>query len=204
VTVVAAAPIPSILRRAAPDADLREIDAPLLDRCREGDPAALRAFVTRYQHMVFAFLSRTLGAGPHVEDLAQEVFLRACRALPRFDSGGVGRLSTWVLSIASHVAIDARRKRRIPTSSLDADVVAFDPDTPETERRRVEIGRAVERAAADLPDDQRAVFVLAEFHGLDMKAIAETLGIRENTVRTRLYRARSRLRDSLQSLWEDS
>jgi DNA-directed RNA polymerase specialized sigma24 family protein len=72
--------------------------------------------------MVFAYLSRTLGAGPHVEDLAQEVFLRACRGLAAFDANGAARPSTWLLTIASRVAIDARRKRHVPTAALDADL----------------------------------------------------------------------------------
>src|SRR5437868_12620780 len=128
----------------------REVDAPVLEGCRAGDPAALRAFVGRYQGVVLAFLSRVIGAGPHVEDLAQEVFLRACRALPRFDGAGTARLSTWLLTIASRVAIDARRKRRIPVEPLEPDTMAPATGTPETERRRAEIGRAVARAAAEL------------------------------------------------------
>src|SRR5262245_51805660 len=141
-----------------------ELDGSVLEGCRVGDEAALRTFVARYQGVVFAFLSRALGPGPHVEDLAQEVFLRACRALPRFDGAGPACASTWLLTIASRVAIDARRKRRVPLQPLESDVPVAAPDTPETERRRLEIGRAVARAAAALPDDQRDVFVLAEFH----------------------------------------
>lgn len=182
--------------------DAAEVDAATLEGCRAGDPAALRAFVTRYEQMVFAFLSRSVGAGPHVEDLAQEVFIRACRALPRFDAAGEGRLSTWLLTIARNVAIDARRKRPTPTMDLDPDL-ARAPETPETERRRIEIGRALERAAAELSDDQRDVFVLAEFHDLDMREIASVLGIPENTVKSRLFRARERLRTLLQAVWED-
>jgi RNA polymerase sigma-70 factor (ECF subfamily) len=180
-----------------------ELAASVLEGCRAGNPAALRAFVARYQSVVFAFLSRTVGAGPHVEDLAQEVFLRACRALPRFDGGGSARLSTWLLTIANRVAIDARRKRRIPVSPLEPDTAPAAPDTPETERRRLEIARAVARAAAALPDEQRDVFVLAEFHGLDMSAIGTVLSIPEGTVKTRLFRARERLRALLKGVWEE-
>jgi RNA polymerase sigma-70 factor (ECF subfamily) len=187
------------LERARP-----ELDAHTLDRCRAGDPAALRVFVTLYQHAVFAFLSRTLGAGPHVEDLAQEVFLRACRALPAFDAAGKARLSTWLLTIASRVATDARRKRRVPVSALDVEVTAVASSTPETERRRKEIGRALARAAEELSNEQRDVFVLAEFHGMEMREIADVLGIRENTAKTRLFRARERLRDFLRLVWEDA
>ncbi|MDP9151210.1 MAG: sigma-70 family RNA polymerase sigma factor [Myxococcota bacterium] len=183
--------------------DPAELDTATLEGCRAGDPGALRLFVTCYEQRVFAFLSRTLGAGPHVEDLAQEVFIRACRALPRFDGAGSARLSTWLFTIARRLAIDARRKRGDPTTALDGDVV-LSRDTPETERRRMEIGRALEWAAAELSDEQRDVFVLAEFHDLDMKEIGGVLGIPENTAKTRLFRARERLRVLLRGVWEDT
>jgi RNA polymerase sigma-70 factor (ECF subfamily) len=92
----------------------------------------------------------------------------------------------------------------VPTTHLDADLAAVSPDTPETERRRMEIGRALEGAAAKLPGDQRDVFLLAEFHDLDMGEIALVLGIPENTVKTRLFRARERLRALLKSFWEET
>jgi RNA polymerase sigma-70 factor (ECF subfamily) len=179
-----------------------ELDATTLEGCRAGDPAALRIFVACHQQRVFAYLSRTLGAGPHVEDLAQEVFIRACRALSSFDVAGKARLSTWLLTIAGRLVIDARRKRRLPTTTLDTEL-AFASETPETERRRMEIGRALELAAAELSDEQRDVFVLAEFHDLDMREIAAVLGIPENTAKTRLFRARERLRVLLRGVWED-
>jgi len=181
-----------------------ELDADTLEGCCAGEPVAVRRFITRYQGTVFAFLSRSLGRGPHVEDLAQEVFLRACRSLPRFDSAGTARVSTWLLTIASRLAIDARRKRQLLVVPLDADTFAPSADTPETERRRLEIGRALEAAAAQLSDDQRDAFVLSEFHGLDTRNIAAVLGIPENTVKTRLFRARAQLRVLLKGVWEDN
>jgi RNA polymerase sigma-70 factor (ECF subfamily) len=181
-----------------------EIEPSVLARCRSGDPRALRLFVLRYEHVVFAFLSRVLGRGPHVEDLAQEVFLRALRALPRFDDAGPARPTTWILSIASRLAIDHRRKHRVVLVALDDDLAAPAPSTPESERRRAEIGRALARAAAELPDDQRDVFVLAEFHGLEMREIAEVLRIREGTAKTRLFRAREKLRALLESVREET
>jgi RNA polymerase sigma-70 factor (ECF subfamily) len=187
----------SWIRHAPPREPTSELDAETFEACRRGCHRALRLFVLRYQSMVFAFLSRTLGAGPHVEDLAQEVFLRACRGLASFDAGGAARPSTWLLTIASRVAIDARRRRRVPTAPLDAEFGVSSPETPETERRRVEIGRALARAAAQLSDEQRDAFVLAEFHDLDTKAIAAVLGVREATAKTRLFRARERLRELL-------
>ena len=196
--MAAACKVLGVVERAA------ELDEATMEGCRAGDAAALRVFVMRYQHMVFAFLSRSLGRGPHVEDLAQEVFLRACPALPTFDSRGSARISTWLLTIASRLAIDARRKRRLPVAPLDADLAVAANGTPETERRRREIAGALERAALQLSNEQRDVFVLTEFHGLDAKELALCLGISEATVKTRLFRARARLRVALRSLWEAS
>src|SRR5450432_2604074 len=88
------------------------LDAALLARCCAQDPMAFRTFVVRYERMVFALLSRMLGRGPHVEDLAQETFLRAFRAFPSFDLDNVSKPSTWLLTIATRLAIDERRRRR--------------------------------------------------------------------------------------------
>jgi len=194
---------PAICITPEPQVASAELEAALLAACRRGDAASLRAFVVRHQDAVFAFLSRTLGAGPHVEDLAQDVFLRAFRALPRFDPHGPARLSTWLLAIASRLAVDYRQKRRIPTQSLDEGALVRASATPETERRRLEIGRALARAAAELSDEQRDVFVLAEFHGLQMQEIAEVLSVPEATVKTRLFRARERLRHLLKDVWDE-
>lgn len=76
-----------------------EIDRATLARCKGGDPLAFRAFVARYERAVFALLSRMLGPGAHVEDLAQETFLRAYRAIASFDIDGSARVSTWLLTI---------------------------------------------------------------------------------------------------------
>src|SRR5512143_4044866 len=86
-----------------------ELDRATLLRCKAGDPMAFRALVARYERPVFALLSRIVGRGPEVEDLAQETFLRAHRALPRFDLDGPARVSTWLLTIATRLALDARK-----------------------------------------------------------------------------------------------
>jgi DNA-directed RNA polymerase specialized sigma24 family protein len=81
-----------------------ELDEKTLERCKGGDRMACRAFVVRYERLVFAFLSRALGRDDHVLDLATRTFLRALRAIPGFDSSGSMKLSTWVLSIAARQA----------------------------------------------------------------------------------------------------
>jgi RNA polymerase sigma-70 factor (ECF subfamily) len=182
---------------ARPATRVEELDPATLERARRLDPVAMRAFVVRYQRPVFALLSRLLGQGPHVDDLAQEAFLRALRALPAFDPGGSARVSTWLLTIATRLALDARRKKRVPVVPLEDAPMVAGPSTPETESARRELGRAIACAAAALPDDMRAAFLLADVHGFSMGEIADALGIPENTAKTRVFRARQQLRESL-------
>jgi RNA polymerase sigma-70 factor (ECF subfamily) len=179
-----------------------ELEAETLEACRAGDPKALRRFVVRYQPVVFAYFSRTLGPGPHVEDLAQEVFLKAFRALGRFSPEGPARASTWLLTIATRVAIDARKRRRVPLDPFPDDGGPIDPQTPETERRRLEIRHRLGRALAELAPELRDAYVLAEFHGMTMLEMSEVLGIGLNAAKARLWRARERLRALLVPWWE--
>jgi RNA polymerase sigma-70 factor (ECF subfamily) len=178
-----------------------QLDAGVLARCRAQDPMAFRAFVVRYERMVFALLSRMLGQGPHVEDLAQETFVRAYRAFPEFDVEGPAKPSTWLLTIATRLALDARKKKKLDQRPLDDTNEGTSGSTPEIALQRRELGRAIAEAAQTLPDDQRAALVLAEFHGLSIAEIAEALEIPENTAKTRLFRAREKMREELKSEW---
>ncbi len=177
------------------------LDGAVLARCCAQDPMAFRAFVVRYERMVFALLSRMLGRGPEVEDLAQETFVRAYRAFPGFDPDGAAKPSTWLLTIATRLALDARKKKKLDSGSLDDAEAASTGSTPELSLERRQLGRAIAEAAELLPDDQRAALVLAEFHGLSILEIAEALAIPENTAKTRLFRAREKMRESLKSEW---
>ena len=177
------------------------LDAAVLARCCEQDPMAFRAFVVRYERMVFALLSRMLGRGPEVEDLAQETFLRAYRAFPSFDVNGAAKPSTWLLTIAMRLALDARKKKKLDTASIDDADGASTGSTPELSLERRQLGHAIAEAASVLPDDQRAALVLAEFHGLSILEIAEALAVPENTAKTRLFRAREKMREALKSEW---
>jgi RNA polymerase sigma-70 factor (ECF subfamily) len=153
---------------------------------------ALRVFVVRYERAVFALLSRMLGRSAEVEDLAQDTFLRAIGALPRFDPEGPARVSTWLLTIAMRLALD-RMKKRVPMPSADLEWVAAEQGSPEGETSRAELRRAIALAVEGLPHDQRAAFVLAEFQEFSIAEIAEALSVPEATVKTRLFRAREKL-----------
>jgi RNA polymerase sigma-70 factor (ECF subfamily) len=180
-----------------------ELAESVLLRCVAGDPDAFRAFVQRYEVAVFALVSRLLGRGPHVEDLAQETFLRAFRAFPRFDVQGPARVSTWLLTIGTHVARDHYRKwARSSAHSHELALAARAERTapsPEQDSARRELGRAIQDAAAELPHEQRAAFVLAEFHDFTITEIARALAIPENTAKTRIFRARQKLAATLAS-----
>jgi RNA polymerase sigma-70 factor (ECF subfamily) len=181
-----------------------QLDAGVLARCRAQDPMAFRAFVVRYERMVFALLSRMLGAGgrgAEVEDLAQETFVRAYRAFPDFDPSGPAKVSTWLLTIATRLALDAKKRKHVEQAPIDDDVPAPAGSTPELSLQRRELGRAIAEAAESLPDDQRAALVLAEMHGLSIVEIAEALGVPENTAKTRLFRAREKMRAALGTEW---
>lgn len=189
-------------REGSPPAPL---DAAVLERCCAQDPMAFRAFVVRYERMVFALLSRMLGHGPEVEDLAQETFVRAYRAFPGFDLAGPAKPSTWLLTIATRLALDARKKKKLDQTSLDDDddhaQRSRTGSTPEIALERRQLGHAISEAAARLPDDQCAALVLAELHGLSIAEIAEALAVPENTAKTRLFRAREKMREALKSEW---
>ncbi|MBS1119881.1 MAG: polymerase subfamily sigma factor [Deltaproteobacteria bacterium] len=174
-----------------------ELARDVLIRCKALDPIAFRAFVVRYQRPVFAVLSRMLGRGPHVEDLAQEAFLRAFRAFPAFDVDAPAKPSTWILTIATRLALDSRKRRVLAILPIEAAETESSETTPHTEHARSELRTSIAHATAQLPDDQRAVFVLAEFHGLTMAEIAEALDVAEATVKTRLHRARTKLQQRL-------
>ena len=175
-----------------PHAPPAELDDLTLARARRGERAACSRFVAFYERRVFAVLSRVLG--PHgraavVEDLAQETFLRALRALPRFVPNGPARVSTWLLTIATRQALTELR-RRGPT------IASIEPSS-EGDPERVHVRRDLERAIAELTPEQRAVFVLRDAHGFTEAEVAEALEIEIPAVKSRLHRARTRLRTLL-------
>lgn len=142
-----------------------------------------------------------LGGRAPVEDVAQEAFLRAYRGLQSFDPGGPARLSTWMLSIARHTALDHLRKR--PHEVSIAEPAGVDARSPEQEASRRELGRRLNDAANALPDDQREAFLLFEVHGLSLEEVSQVVGAPLATVKTRCFRAREKLREALAGAREE-
>ena len=176
-----------------------ELDEVTLARAQRGDAAATRALVERYQRPVFALLGRMLLGRAEVEDLAQETFMRVFTALPRFDRAGTAKLSTWILTIASRVALD-QLARPAPAVRDPADLAAVPARAAvaaDAGADRNALRRALEAAVAALPPAFRAAFLLREYHGLEDEEIARALDIELGTVRSRLARARTELRATL-------
>jgi RNA polymerase sigma-70 factor (ECF subfamily) len=190
---------PTPVRSAPSHREDPEIDEVTLARAQRGDRAAQGLLVDRYQRPVFSLLSRMVGRERAlVEDLAQETFLRALRALPRFSPHGPARLSTWIVTIATRLALDHLRRK---TPRLDEVEVAGGLPVvlpwPDQDAHRRAVAVAVTRAVEALGAPFRAAFLLREVHGLSYDEIAQALEIDPGTVKSRLARARAALQEAL-------
>lgn len=172
-----------------------ELDEITLARARRGDRGGCARFVTFHQRRVFSTIGRILGpdaGAAQIEDLAQEAFLKALRALPRFDPSGPAKVSSWLLTIATRVALSHLRRRRVPTDPIEGA-----PEPFEHPFDRVDARRRIEAAASTLTPEQRAVFVLRDLHGLTETEVAQALDLEVSAAKSRLHRARTRLRRAL-------
>lgn len=172
-----------------------ELAPEVIARARRGDLGAARQLIERYQQLVYGYLGRMLGArgqAAEVDDVAQDTFVRVLGALDRFDPAGPARLSTWILTIATRRAIDLLRRTR---RHVDIDSVPLIAD--ERPERRV-VTRSVYRAIAALAPEQRAAFLLRELYGLSVAETAAALEVEPGTVKSRVARARARLRAALE------
>lgn len=174
-----------------------EIDLALLTRARSGEPAALESFVRHYQERVHAFLRRSFSDSSHAEDLTQEVFLRALRALPRFEPGSA-KVSTWLFQIAVHLILDRKKKKREELVPVTMEVQDLQPSPEESYAERALLER-LQAFVATLPEDQRIALILHEFHALSHAEIAEITHAPSATVKTRIFRARAALKKALLS-----
>jgi RNA polymerase sigma-70 factor (ECF subfamily) len=158
-----------------------------------GDESAFAELVRRHRSFVLALVYRLCGDASQADDIAQDTFLRAWQALPRFR--GQAALRTWLYRIASNVAIEQMRHAK-PTVDIESVPLAA-PDAPEDCALRTEQCRAVRDAVLQLPLHSRLVLILREYEGLSYKEIASTLDIPIGTVMSRLSYARQRLQRDL-------
>jgi len=185
-----------------------ESDQQLVRRVQAGDQTAFNLLVLKYQHRVLKLVGRFVSDAAEAEDVAQEAFLKAYRALPSFR--GDSAFYTWLYRIAINTAKNALvSQRRRP---VDFDLDLQDPeqferqaklkeaDTPEGVLLTEEIRKVVERAMEQLPEDLRTAIVLRELEGLSYEEIAEAMDCPVGTVRSRIFRAREAIDKKLKPL----
>jgi RNA polymerase sigma-70 factor, ECF subfamily len=170
----------------------------LLARLRAGDPRAFEELVTTYQHRVFGVALRMLGSRAEAEEIAQEAFLRAHRAVVSFR--GDARLGTWLYGIASRLCLNRLSSPDRRMARGDAALAGVPATTPDAaaEVERAELDAALRTAIEELPNEQRLVLVLRDVEGLSYEEIADALALVPGTVRSRLHRARMQLKEKLE------
>lgn len=180
----------------------------LLALARLKDEAAVRELIRRHNQRLFRAARAVVRSDAEAEDVVQASYVKAFTHLDSFR--GEARFATWLTRIAINEAMERLRRQRanVTLDRLDAGldtakVIAFpalpQPADPEIEVSRTEVRLLLERAIDDLPDPFRSVFVLRDIEGLDIEETAEQLGIRPETVKTRLHRARRHLRATLET-----
>lgn len=189
-----------------------DVDQALIKRVQDGDKRAFDLLVLKYQHKVVGIISRYIHDWAECQDVAQETFIRAYRALGNFR--GDSQFYTWLYKIATNTAKNhlVSLGRRPPTEDIDAqDAVQFenggrlrDAGTPENEAMRQEIEQTVARTVEALPEDLRVAITLREVDGLSYEEIASTMDCPIGTVRSRIFRAREAIDQKLRPLMDDA
>ena len=189
----------------------QELDQELVRRVQRGDSTAFDALVRKYQHRIIGLIGRYIPDWSECQDVAQETFLRAYRALGNFR--GDAQFYTWLHRIAVNTAKNhlVAQNRRPPTDDIDAgDAEQFDTgirlrdnDTPEHQLLRQEIEQTVMRAVNALPEELRSAISLREVDGLSYEQIAVRMGCPIGTVRSRIFRAREAIDIGLKPLLDN-
>lgn len=188
------------------------LDHELVQRVQQGDRAAFDLLVRRYQHRIVALTTRYVGDWSEAQDVAQDTFVRAYRAIGSFR--GDSQFYTWLHRIAINTAKNhlVAMKRRPPTADIDAEEAGFhdaaprlrDTDTPERELLRHEVEQAVMRTVNALPKELRQAITLREVDGLSYDEIAQRLQCPIGTVRSRIFRARDAIDRELRPLLDSN
>jgi RNA polymerase sigma-70 factor (ECF subfamily) len=183
----------------------------LIHSAQEGDLDAFNSLVLHYQDAVFNTALRVLGDADLAADATQEAFLSAFRGIVSFRGGS---FKAWLMRTVTNACYDElRRQKRRPTiplepdpgdgSEMDSPRWLADPDmTPEQKAEAGELEHAIQHCLDALPTDFRTVVVLADVQGLDYTEVASAIRVPLGTIKSRLARARLRLRECLQGFWE--
>jgi RNA polymerase sigma-70 factor (ECF subfamily) len=181
----------------------------LIRDAKHGDLDAFNRLIIEYQNLAFNIALRTMGDSASAADATQEAFLSAFKGLRKYRGGS---FRSWLLRIVTNACYDElRRRKRRPAASLDAledegEFIASDsgawgqasPAEPEQEAERSELRKAIEGCLQSLPLDFRVVAVLVDIQGHDYNAASEVIGKPVGTVKSRLARARKRMRKCLE------
>jgi RNA polymerase sigma-70 factor (ECF subfamily) len=188
----------------------RDVDWQLVTRVQRGDKHAYELLVSKYQRRITRLLSRIIRDPSDIEDVAQEAFIKAYRALPSFR--GESAFYTWLYRIAINTAKNhfAAQGRRAPTravagdledaENLDEGLALRDVATPDALLLSKQVGEAVNRAIERLPEDLRTAIVLRELEGMSYDEIAAAMNCPVGTVRSRIFRAREAVAAELRPL----
>jgi RNA polymerase sigma-70 factor (ECF subfamily) len=174
----------------------------LVSRSKSGDVEAFNLLVEQYQRLVYNLALRMLGNSEAAEDTSQDTFLSAYKAIGKFRGGS---FKSWVLRIAVNSCHDklrvARRYRVVSLDTLMLEIgdlpQANNNESPEDYALRRELGRFLNEGLAHLPEDQRLAVILSDVQGLSYEEVAQVAGCSLGTVKSRLNRGRTRLRDFL-------
>lgn len=186
-------------------------DLGLVQRVQKGDKAAFDLLVRKYQHKVVKLVTRYLRDPADAEDVAQEAFIKAYRAIPQFR--GDSAFYTWLYRIAINTAKNAIVSRDRSPIEFDLDLQNVeesnfmqsrlaDAETPESLLQTEEIRETVNRAIEALPEDLRTAIVLRELEGLSYEDIAQAMDCPVGTVRSRIFRAREAIDKRLSEVFE--
>ena len=173
-------------------------DQQLVSRVQKGDSRAFDLLVLKYQHKIFGLISRYVRDADEVQDVAQEAFIKAYKALPNFR--GDSAFYTWLYRIAINTAKNylVSRARRPPGTDVEIEDAEYfeaggrlrEIETPESALFGAELKVVVEGAISGLPEDLRTALTLREFDGLSYEDIADIMDCPVGTVRSRIFRAR--------------
>jgi RNA polymerase sigma-70 factor, ECF subfamily len=187
----------------------REIDQQLVERAQHGDKHAFELLVAKYQRKLGRLLSRFIRDAAEIEDVTQEAFIKAYRALPSFR--GDSAFYTWLYRIGINTAknyLVAMGRRAPTTTEFDiADAETFenseqlkDVNTPENELMSKQVANTVNQTLQELPDELRTAITLREIEGLRYEDIATIMGCPIGTVRSRIFRAREAIAEKLRPM----
>jgi len=186
----------------------QELDLELVRRVQRGESAAFDVLVRRHQHRVVSLVGRYIADWSECQDVAQDTFIRAYRAINSFR--GDALFSTWLHRIAVNTAKNhlAASNRRPPTDDIeigdaeqfDSGIRLRDTDTPERQLMRQELENTVMKAVSALPEELRLAISLREVDGLSYEEIAQKMGCPIGTVRSRIFRAREAIDTELRPL----